>query len=94
MRTRLFRRPRYELPNVLTSTEDLARFYHSDLRGMADEELLAEDIAAKSAFAAYLGTRVRIPIPGGANSVRASDWLLQRMREIRAEGDKRRGSAR
>jgi len=85
-----FRRP--ELPDILTSYEDLERFHHRNLRGLKDAELLALEIMTKAAFAYYSGTRVRIPVPGGASTVLASEWLLEHLKAIRAEAKRRRGT--
>ena len=85
-----FRLP--ELPDILTSYEDLERFHHRNLRGLTDVELLALEITTKAGFAHCSGTRVRIPVPGGANTVLASDWLLEHLKAIRAEAKRRRGT--
>lgn len=84
--------PRFRLPDILTSYEDLERFHHRNLRGLADVELLALEITTKAGFAHYSGTRVRIAAPGGANTVLASEWLLEHLGAIRAEAKRRRGT--
>ena len=79
-----------ELPDILRSYEDLERFHHRNLRGLTDNELLALEITTKAGFAHYSGTRVRIPAPGGANTVLASEWLLEHLKAIRDEAKRRR----
>jgi hypothetical protein len=89
------RHPRFrlpELPDILRSYEDLERFHHRGLSALTDEELLAEEIRTKAGFAHYSGTRVRVPVPGGANTVLASEWLLEHLKAIRAEAKRRRGT--
>lgn len=81
--------PATVLPDLLASLDDLERFYFRDLAGRTDEELLAEEIRTKADYGRHAGKRTRIPIPGGANTMLASAWLLERLRAIRAAGSGR-----
>lgn len=85
---------RYQLPNLLASDDDFERLQQRDLGRMDDRRLLAEDIRVKAAYAAALGTRIRISTPYPAGSMLASDWLLERMRTIADESQARLGRSR
>jgi hypothetical protein len=76
---------RYRMPDITGTLDDYERLQHRDLDSMPDDLLLAESISAATALSFAVRARpVRyVYTPNG--SMRAQDWLSERLNAVEQE---------